>query len=268
MGEKTMKALNKSLVIMMLVLTGICLFGKEPDVPEDKPSPDTTYLECDLKSIQKFYHCGEENKLLRGLICPICIGGKCEWQKKTTTAGGPGHSPKDNKEYHAIDSLPVDFKCPCCNNPLKNLKEVDLLIGQQCRYCGLAKISQKEYCVKWAYGCSDDHQGILIPGNYLGKCPEVMEDTDKNKTKRCNKPLDKVELSVAEVIYKYICPSCKKEFDAKTKQCDDCKKDLVKKKTCTKSGTFPHLDERQRKKQQEAKRSKLEEEKRKQQPDK
>lgn len=80
---------------MMLIFTGIYLFGKDSDnlesndkPKEDKQSPDATYSECDLKAIQKFYYCGEENKLLRGLICPICIEGKCEWQNKTCTKSG------------------------------------------------------------------------------------------------------------------------------------------------------------------------------------
>jgi len=254
--------------------------GPGPMLAPPIPAPaEGTNTECDLKDVQYFSYCDNEAKLIWGLKCSTCEKGKCKWYVDQLVEGNrirtdPGISVEDKNNheqslakalanhtakecYYEINKLiKSNFKCSCCGSPLKDFVETDLVNKKnQCIFCGSDKISKKEYCVKWVYGCPDGHKGILVPGQYQNQCPELIKDANGKMTP-CRKPLEKIEISIAEVTYKYVCPSCKKAFD-KSGQCPTCKKTLTKTKTCAKSGQLPHINEKEWEKEQKTKRDEL-----------
>lgn len=261
-------------VVFMLANSIFLLSGNGDD---KSPAPETK-MECDQKIVQSFPYCEACKKPLRGFKCPVCNKQKCEWCKKEQASIGElfnsqknyTHSAEESKKNqdnatakqkliteHKTISYEItelkDFKCPCCGNALKNLEETDLVLNGKCKLCESNRIKQKEHCIKWVYGCPDGHKEILLPGDYGNACPELIDD-GKGKKKECKKPLDKVEVNIETVIYKYVCPVCKGTSN-KPGQCPICKKDYTKLKVCPTSGTFPHVNAKEWEKEQKAKRA-------------
>ena len=250
--------------LLFVLVVSLFLFGQSP--------AQETKTECDVKTVKSFYHCEACGKLLRGFKCSVCSKEQCkfckdEMMKINSMAARPGYrDTPENKlarqkeqtiltdhqsKCYEITEL-KDFKCPCCEAPLKSLEEVDLTLNNKCRFCQSNNIKQKEYCIKWIYGCPDGHKGVLLPELYNNKCPELVDD-GKGKKKECKKPLEKVEISIEEVIFKYVCPECKAVYD-KAGKCEKCDKNLTKIKTCAKSEIFPHINGKEFEKEEKARR--------------
>lgn len=260
--------------VLILCTFNMLLLGKE----DEKPDETKSGTKCDLKNVQNFYCCEmENNRMLKGFKCPVCEKGKCKWYLKQsaelkmtappkTLEATPSKSQMDacvEGEQKLDDHVKTDCyfginqfidngcKCPCCGATPKDMIELDFINKNKCLFCNLAKLGKKEFCVKWIYGCPDGHKDILAPAEYKGLCPAVIKDA-KGKMVVCKKKLDKLEVSIVEITYNYVCPACKQTLESPGK-CQSCNKDLVKTRICPKSCQFPHVDEIEWEKQQKAK---------------
>jgi hypothetical protein len=257
-------------MILFLCAFSLVLSG----IAEEKKEEANSNTSCDLKNIKRFYYCDQCSKILRGFKCLVCSKGKCTWYINKSRELAPSLQPPPPDQQDTpqqaegrrrasktlVDHLNTGYdigrlqslKCPCCEAQIKNMEEIDLLAGKKCQFCGADKPKQKEYCVKEVYGCADGHKGILLPKDYNNACPEVIDDAN-GKKKICKKPLEKIDVSFEEVIFKYICPSCQATSE-KAEKCATCDKNFTKTKTCVKAGQFPHIDAKKWEKEQIAKR--------------
>lgn len=180
--------------------------------------------QCDLKRLAKVPKCEQCNLVLKGYKCQACATKKCE-------------TCQDRKYLFHQNEL-NDFKCPCCGSI--KLKSRNLLIKHKCYRCD-SKPIKVETCFKRVYTCSihREYPGFRL---FYQNCKVMcMHGTTK---KQCAIKLERFIEDYAEISYIYKCPICFRQYDEPGK-CPEHRKSIAlkKKKLCSRSGIFPHVDE-------------------------
>ncbi|MEK7449741.1 MAG: DUF6288 domain-containing protein [Planctomycetota bacterium] len=167
--------------------------------------------DCDLEKLEKIPFCPNCRKRLAGYQCPQC-------NKMFPLEEGT------DKNGTTVESRPKR-ECPDCGND--KLTETQLVIDNQCFFCQ-RPVTWKEICIKNISSCSEHS---LNRSTKVKNCP------------LCKKKFELAEISSSEISISYECAACGIVQENEGK-CPGCKKNMVKKKRCERSGTFPHINEK------------------------